>query len=113
MKHVREVFGLVVLGSLVLTTGVYASESSSPTRLGAFAGAMRVCESHHDGNERRFRWARLRAADDISNMDRSEKLQALAARDRAIQRRKFFGEPLNSASCLRLLRLTEWQRFHN
>lgn len=113
MKHVREVFKLVILGSLVFITTVYATESANPTRLGAFAGAMRVCESNHDGNERRFRWARLRAADDISNMDRPEKLQALAARDRAINQRKFFGEPLNSASCLRLLRLAEWQRFHN
>jgi len=115
--HKRMIFRFGVIsavasGFLLMGTGALAFENSEPHRLGAFAGAMRYCENNHEGPQRRFRWARLRAAQEIAELDRFEKRQALAARDRALARGRFFGEPLNSPSCWRLLRLSEWQRFH-
>lgn len=90
-----------------------ASEREDAYRLGAFAGAMKYCEENHDGSSRRYRWAQLRAFQEISEMRSSARLRAMAARERAMERGQFFGEPLNDRSCQRLLRMGEWQRFRN
>lgn len=90
-----------------------ASEREDAYRLGAFAGAMKYCEENHDGSSRRYRWAQLRAFQEISDMRSSARLRAMAARERAMERGHFFGEPLNDRSCQRLLRMGEWQRFRN
>lgn len=74
---------------------------------------MQYCENRHDGADRRFKWAQMRAFQDISELPRSERLRALGARERALERGRFFGEPLNSQSCARLLRMGEWKRFRN
>jgi hypothetical protein len=86
---------------------------SEPTRLGSFAGAMRHCEERHGGSERRYRHARLRVAEALDGMDRSDRFRALAARDRAYERGQFLGEPLDSRSCRELLKLSEWKAFTN
>ena len=44
-------------------------------------------------------------------MHRSDRLRALAARDKALERGQFLGTALNGQSCRRLLRAGEWQRF--
>ena len=90
-----------------------ADERDRAYRLGAFAGAMQYCEERHDGAERRFRWAQMRAFQEISELQRSDRLRALGARSRALEQGRFFGEPLSSRSCGRLLRMGEWQRFRN
>lgn len=84
---------------------------SEPTRLGSFAGAMRYCEDRYGGTERRYRRARLRVAEALDGMDRSERFRALAARDRAYERGQFLGEPLDQRSCRELLKLSEWKAF--
>lgn len=89
----------------------WAHESDQPFRLGAFAGAMNYCGDRHEDRQRRYRWAQLRAADEVSSMHRSDRLRALAARDKALKQGTFFNTPLNSQSCKRLLRSGEWQRF--
>ena len=90
-----------------------ADEHDQSYRLGAFAGAMRYCEDRHEGPDRRYRWAQLRAFDEIASMARGDRLRALAARERALERGRFFGERLDPRSCHRLLRLSEWKRFRH
>ena len=84
---------------------------SEPTRLGSFAGAMRYCEDRYGGSERRYRRARLRVAEALDGMDRSERFRALAARDRAYERGQFLGEALDNRSCRELLKFSEWKAF--
>lgn len=84
---------------------------SDATRLGAFAGAMQFCEQRYDGPSHRYRWARLRVAQEVSDMGRDERLRALIARDRAREHGRFLGNQLDQRECEALLRMSEWQRF--
>jgi hypothetical protein len=105
---------LVLLAGVGLAGGVRPASAqlvSEPTRLGSFAGAMRYCEDRYGGTERRYRRARLRVAEALDGMDRSERFRALAARDRAFERGQFLGEPLDKTSCRELLKLSEWKAF--
>lgn len=101
----------LLVWAVCLAGQVSADERDRAYRLGAFAGAMQYCEHRHDSAERRFRWAQMRAFQEISDLRRSDRLRAMGARERALERGRFFGEPLNSRSCGRLLRMGEWQRF--
>ncbi len=102
----------VAAGAGLATAGPAAAQwVSEPTRLGSFAGAMRHCEERHSGSDRRYHRARLRVAEALDRMDRSERLRALAARDRAYERGQFLGEPLNDRACRELLKLSEWKAF--
>jgi hypothetical protein len=92
-------------------SSVWAHEKDQPFRLGAFAGAMNYCGDRHEDRQRRYRWAQLRAAHEVSSMHQSDRLRALAARNKALERGQFFGASLNAQSCKRLLRAGEWQRF--
>jgi hypothetical protein len=116
MRH-PALFSLATAGFVFvlsgLTTLVWSQDQDQARRLGAFAGAMQFCESRHDGDDRRFRWAQLRAFKEISELERSDRLRAMASRDRAMERGLFLGEDLNHQSCNRLLRMGEWQRFQN
>jgi hypothetical protein len=95
----------------VLMSPAFAQKVSDPTRLGAFSGAMRFCEERYGGSERRFRFARLRVAGAVDDMDGREKFRALAARDIAYERGQFMGNKLDATECKALLRLSEWKAF--
>lgn len=92
-------------------TPVLAQDTDQAFRLGAFSGAMNYCADRYDDRQHRYRWARLRVAEEVSSMGRIDRFRALAARDKVLERGKFFGTTLNSQSCKRLLRAGEWQRF--
>lgn len=108
-SHVFTVSFLAVSG--IGSPHAWARDADQAFRLGAFAGAMHFCGDRHDDHLRRYRWAQLRAADEVSVMHRSDRLRALAARDKALERGQFLGTALNGQSCRRLLRAGEWQRF--
>lgn len=103
----------LLVAAACLVGRAQADERDRAYRLGAFAGSMQYCQDRHDGAERRFRWAQLRAFQEISDLRRSDRLRALGARERALEQGRFFGQPLDSRSCGRLLRMGEWQRFRN
>ena len=96
------------LASPSVAAQVFAAES---TRIGAFAGAMRWCEDHHDGKDHRYRAARRRAAAEIDGMNRLERSEVMRARDSAYRRGAFFSQPLDVSACRDLLRASEWARF--
>jgi hypothetical protein len=101
---------LVVSGGLSHDASAQAFAAEA-TRIGAFAGAMRWCEEHHDGRERRYRAARRRAGAEIDGMNRLERSEVVRARDSAYRRGAFFSERLDDRSCRDLLRASEWARF--
>ncbi len=92
----------------VASAQAFAAEA---TRVGAFAGAMRWCEDHHDGRDHRYRSARRRAGAEIDGMNRLERSEVIRARDSAYRRGAFFSQPLDRRSCGDLLRASEWARF--
>lgn len=101
----------------VLALAAYPSGGSAQafaaeaTRIGAFAGAMRWCEDHHDGRDHRYRAARRRAGAEIDGMNRIERSEVVRARDSAYRRGAFFSDRLDARSCRDLLRASEWARF--
>lgn len=106
----------LALAALVLGCGLQASPAraqlvTDATRLGAFSGAMRFCEERYGGSERRYRFARLRAAGAIDQMSQRDKLRALGARDRAYAGGQFLGNKLDDRECRSLLRMSEWKAF--
>ncbi|MDC8773014.1 hypothetical protein [Roseateles albus] len=83
------------------------------TRLGAFSGGMRFCEEGYGGDERRYRFARLRTAGVIDKLSSRDKLRAIGARDRAYEGGHFLGNKLDSRECKALLKMSEWKMFVN
>ncbi len=82
-----------------------------PARIGAFSGAMRYCEQRYDEKERRYRWARINAADEVSRMNRDDRLRALAASRISFENGRYLGNRLNRNECRALLSMSEWRRF--
>lgn len=100
---------------LTLTFGLssfvtHADNNSKEYRLGAFAGAMKYCEDEFDNSDR-YRWARLRAADEFKDMSSAEKISFSLGRDNAIRNGRYFGKKLDKKQCGSLLNLSEWKRF--
>lgn len=110
IKNLSFIFGIFAIGSMGCSSAL-AQDADQAFRLGAFAGAMNYCGDRYDDRQHRYRWARLRVTEEVSSMRRPDRLRALAARDKTLERGSFFGTTLNSQSCKRLLRAGEWQRF--
>ncbi len=86
---------------------VNAQTLSDASRLGAFSGAMQYCADKHGGADRRYQRARRRAASEVSDMGKSDRRKAIAARDRG----QFLGKQLDEKQCGELLRMSEWKRY--
>lgn len=89
---------------------VQAEDNSDEFKLGAFSGAMKFCEDKYDSN-RRFKWARLRAADEYQSMSSSGKVSYGLGRERVIRNGTYYGKKLTKGQCDKLLNLSEWKRF--
>lgn len=110
MKSLALAISFIAINQGGLSTS-WAQEKDLAFRLGAFAGAMNYCSDRHEDRQKRYRWAQLRATSEVSVLHSSDRLRALAARDRALERGQFFGSALDAQGCRRLLRAGEWQRF--
>ncbi len=107
-------FALLVIGVALLTSSPAGAQGSGrwvgdATRLGAFSGAMRYCEERYGGSERRYRMARLRVADAVSDMEPRDKRRAIGARNRAYEGGHVLGNRLDANECRALLRMSEWK----
>ena len=111
--HIKPLVFAVCFLSIICTgySSAWAHDVDKAYRVGAFAGAMNYCGDRHEARQRRYRWAQLRAADEVSFMHRADRVRALVARNNVLARGQFFGTALNARSCNRLLRSSEWQRF--
>ena len=87
-----------------------ADNNSKEYKLGAFSGAMKYCEDKFDDTER-YKWARLRAAEEFKDMSGAEKFSYGLGRDNANRKGQYFGKKLDKNECRTLLHLSEWKRF--
>ena len=65
--------GLLISIMFASWIAVADSRNSHEYKLEAFTGAMKYCEEKYE-DEERYKWARLRAAEEFRNMSSSEKL---------------------------------------
>lgn len=102
--------GLLISIMFASWIAVADSRNSHEYKLGAFTGAMKYCEEKYE-DEGRYKWARLRAAEEFRNMSSSEKLSYGLGRDNANRKGQYLGNKLDGNECRSLLKLSEWKRF--
>ncbi|MCT7947986.1 hypothetical protein Q4Q54_17670 [Shewanella sp. SP2S2-4] len=107
-KIVRS--GFLILIVFTSWVAVADSPNSHEYKLGAFTGAMKYCEEKYE-DDGRYKWARLRAADEFRKMSSSEKLSYALGRDNANRKGQYLGDKLDKNECRSLLKLSEWKRF--
>lgn len=99
----RRVTVMLALASLLVAGAALAV--SDAVKMGANAGAMKYCRDHatSDKDKRRYKVLAKRTAEefDALDMDRGEKVKALAARKRA-EDGDYLGDELTEKRCDRL-----------
>ncbi|QLI81110.1 hypothetical protein HZU75_05945 [Chitinibacter fontanus] len=112
MKAIQYlIFALTAL--MLMASPTWADSRRDAQRVGAFAGAMKYCAEHDTGREGRYKLARYRAFKEVNEMSSRRKLDALAARNFAYDRGRYWGRRLDRNHCRQLLGASEWRRFFN
>lgn len=112
MTKTQSGLSLLAFSLLVFSQpSAHAQIVSDPAKIGAFSGAMRYCEDRYEGREGRYRWARLKSAEAISDMRGYERSRALVASMHSYEEGRYLGSKLDRTECRGLLKLSEWKQF--